>query len=83
MVTPHCRAASRRRLPRQALLPAPDGRPTDAGPARNLQNRKPFGGMQHDLGAPDVLEGAGAINRDRFEPLAVFAVQDNADGLGY
>jgi hypothetical protein len=67
----------------EALLPAPNRRPTDAGPARDFQNRKPLGRMQHDLGALDVLEGAGAIGRDRFEALSLFAVEDDADGLGH
>jgi hypothetical protein len=49
----------------KALLPAPDSRATDAGSARDFQNRQPIGGKEHDLGALDVFEGAGAINRDR------------------
>ncbi len=55
---------SRRAFLAKALLPAPDSRATDAGSARDFQNRQPIGGKEHDLGALDVLEGAGAINRD-------------------
>ncbi len=66
-----------------ALLPAPHGRPADAGAPGDFQHRQPIGGVQHDVGALNVFERAGAIGGDCLEPLAVFVMKDDADCLSH
>ncbi|SEP29889.1 hypothetical protein SAMN04487843_110121 [Methylobacterium sp. ap11] len=44
-----------------ALLPAPDGRPADAGPAGDVGDGEAFGREKDDAGALDVLGGPPPI----------------------
>ncbi len=55
----------------------------DARAPGDFQNQKPLGGIKHDLGALDMFEGERTIAGDRFELMAVFGGENDADSLGH
>lgn len=65
--------------PHEPLLPAPDGGLGHPRLAHDLGRAEPFGGQQHDPGAPDVLLRAVAVADDGEQSLTVDGGDVQAD----